>query len=117
MMTSNKNGRTSAGFALVTLAFAAYSVFAPRQAFGHYLLFSVIPLCLLGGRPCDSENPCSAHQRWKAALDLSRSHIEGLTIAHLIAEEPDEVITPRPSRWVRDRTDKSKAINHENQKP
>ena len=51
-------------------------------------------LCLLGSGPCDHENPCSAHQRWKVVLDLSRSHLEGLTIAHLIAARADEAFSP-----------------------
>ena len=54
-------------------------------------------MCLLGGRPCDDENPCAAHGRWKAVLDLSRSHIEDLTIAHLIAEQTDEAVQPPSS--------------------
>ena len=68
-------------------------------------------MCLLGGGPCDSDNPCSAHQRWKTTLDLSRSPIESLTIAHLIAEDPDEAESP-PSSPVgsRDRADRSKEM-------
>jgi len=68
-------------------------------------------MCLLGGWPCDSDNPCSAHQRWKTTLDLSRSPIESLTIAHLIAEDPDEAESP-PSSPVgsRDRADRSKEM-------
>jgi Rrf2 family iron-sulfur cluster assembly transcriptional regulator len=66
-------------------------------------------MCLLGDRPCDDNNPCIAHQRWSAVLDDFRSHIEGLTIAHLIAEQTDAAISP-PSSQVgqRDRTDRSK---------
>ena len=67
-------------------------------------------MCLsLGGRPCDSENPCAVHQRWEEVLDLSRSHIEGLTIAHLIGEQTDAAVSP-PSSQVgqRNRTDRAK---------
>jgi Rrf2 family iron-sulfur cluster assembly transcriptional regulator len=68
-------------------------------------------MCLLGDRPCDAENPCIAHKRWSAVQDQFRSHIEGLTIAHLIAEETDAAVSP-PSSQVgqRDRTDRSKEM-------
>ncbi len=69
-------------------------------------------MCLLGGRPCDRENPCGAHQRWQAVLDLSRSSIESLTIAQLIAvEQAGEAVhtTSLPMRKG-DRTDKSKEM-------
>lgn len=41
-------------------------------------------MCLLGGRPCDSHCPCDAHKRWKAAMDLSRTPLESLTVADII---------------------------------
>lgn len=68
-------------------------------------------MCLLGGRLCDGENPCEVHRRWNAVLDLSRSHIEDLTIAHLIAEQTGEAVQP-PSIPVghRNRTDKQKEM-------
>lgn len=69
-------------------------------------------MCLLGGRPCDGENPCGAHQRWQAVLDLSRSSIESLTIAQLIAVEQTGEAVPNhvlPDE-KRDRTDKDKEM-------
>jgi Rrf2 family protein len=74
--------------------------------------------CLLGGGPCDNEDPCAMHRRWKAVLDLSRSHIEDLMIAHLIAEQSDEAVsTPSSQVGPRKRTHRSKEKNHEQEEP
>jgi Rrf2 family protein len=42
-------------------------------------------MCLMGGRPCTEEDPCQAHLRWKAILDLFRGHIEDVTVADLLS--------------------------------
>lgn len=55
-------------------------------------------MCLLGGRLCDSENPCGAHQRWKAVLDVSRGYVGSLTIAQLIADQTDEAVSTTSSQ-------------------
>ncbi|HIF06435.1 MAG TPA: Rrf2 family transcriptional regulator [Gemmatimonadetes bacterium] len=85
----------------LTVAQIISAVDRPRQS----------DMCLLGGGRCDSDNPCGAHRRWKATLELSRSHIEELTIAHLIAEAPDVANSTPPSPvGPRDRADQSKGI-------
>jgi Rrf2 family transcriptional regulator, iron-sulfur cluster assembly transcription factor len=44
-----------------------------------------IAVCLLGGRPCDSQNPCVAHERWTAVTDAVKAPLENTTIADLLA--------------------------------
>ncbi|HLV25400.1 MAG TPA: Rrf2 family transcriptional regulator [Gemmatimonadales bacterium] len=45
-------------------------------------------MCLLGGRICDEEHPCGAHQLWSAAQEAARASIADLTIAQLIRTAP-----------------------------
>jgi len=40
--------------------------------------------CLVGGRACDPERPCTAHEQWKAwSTQLSR-RLDGTTVADLL---------------------------------
>ena len=48
-----------------------------------------IVTCLIGGRPCDPQNPCAAHDRWTAVRDAARAPLRTTTIADLIAEDSD----------------------------
>lgn len=43
-------------------------------------------MCLLGGRPCDADHPCAAHDRWIAMWDLSREPLRSTTLADLLGD-------------------------------
>ena len=40
--------------------------------------------CLLGNRPCDSRNPCTAHQLWTAINEKRRDPLATTTVAELL---------------------------------
>lgn len=40
--------------------------------------------CLLGNRPCDEVNPCSAHQLWTAINEKRRDPLATTTVAELL---------------------------------
>ncbi len=44
------------------------------------------PICLLGGRPCTSEDPCAAHARWRAITNETGAALRRTTLADLIGE-------------------------------
>jgi Rrf2 family transcriptional regulator, iron-sulfur cluster assembly transcription factor len=46
------------------------------------------PICLLGDRLCDAEQPCSAHRRWMEVQERSNELMERTTLADLLADEP-----------------------------
>ncbi|HUH13131.1 MAG TPA: Rrf2 family transcriptional regulator [Longimicrobiales bacterium] len=41
-------------------------------------------VCLLGGRACNANKPCAAHERWTAVQEASRLPLEQTTIAELL---------------------------------
>lgn len=45
-------------------------------------------VCLMGGRPCDPLNPCSAHDRWAEWTGAARGMLEETTVAALLGTEP-----------------------------
>jgi Rrf2 family transcriptional regulator, iron-sulfur cluster assembly transcription factor len=49
-----------------------------------------IAACLLGGRPCDADEPCDAHFRWLAVRDAAREPLRTTTIAEILG-------APRPA--------------------
>jgi Rrf2 family protein len=44
------------------------------------------PMCLLGGRPCNSASPCEAHERWTAVTDAMREPLHTTTVADLLID-------------------------------
>ena len=54
-------------------------------------------MCLMGGRPCVPHDPCVAHLQWKVVLNLFRGHIEGLTVADLLAGVPVPAASTDPA--------------------
>jgi Rrf2 family protein len=40
--------------------------------------------CLMGGRACDPERPCSAHEQWKAWSARRSEWLDGTTVADLL---------------------------------
>lgn len=55
-------------------------------------------MCLLGGRPCDTANPCGAHHLWSQAQDASRAQLTRMTIAQLVRKaSPVSVIRGVPA--------------------
>ena len=40
--------------------------------------------CLLGNRPCDSNNPCAAHHLWAAINEKRRTPLATTTVADLV---------------------------------
>ena len=46
-----------------------------------------IATCLIGGRPCNPEQPCAAHFRWLAVREAARDPLRSTTVADLIADE------------------------------
>jgi Rrf2 family transcriptional regulator, iron-sulfur cluster assembly transcription factor len=40
--------------------------------------------CLLGNRPCDGKNPCSAHTLWSAIREMRRDPLASTTVADLL---------------------------------
>jgi len=42
------------------------------------------PRCMLGDRPCDSRNPCKAHQRWAAIDQAYAEALRTTTVSDLI---------------------------------
>src|SRR5690606_26020411 len=52
------------------------------------------PMCLLGGRPCNSQAPCQAHVRWMAVTDAMRAPLTETTVADLLTDvvELDEAV-------------------------
>lgn len=42
------------------------------------------PACLLRDTPCDSNNPCAIHDRWKAIVGHAAMRFEQTTIAQLL---------------------------------
>ena len=40
--------------------------------------------CLLGNRPCDAKNPCSAHTLWSAIREKRRDPLASTTVADLL---------------------------------
>lgn len=52
------------------------------------------PMCLLGGRPCNAQNPCQAHVRWMAVTDAMRAPLMETTLADLLTDviELDEAV-------------------------
>lgn len=44
-------------------------------------------MCMLGGRPCDEANPCSAHHRWVAMWEASKAPLHRTTLADLLASQ------------------------------
>lgn len=54
-----------------------------------------IPRCLLGTGPCDSTNPCAAHEHWKRVATAARAPLLSTTIADLLVDAgPVAVPTP-----------------------
>ncbi len=49
------------------------------------------PYCLLGSTPCDSRNPCVAHQKWTAIQMARREPLAMTSLAHLLADAPAHV--------------------------
>lgn len=43
-------------------------------------------MCLLGGRPCDAEHPCAAHDRWVEMWRRSREPLRHTMLADLLGE-------------------------------
>ncbi len=41
--------------------------------------------CVLGGAPCDENNPCAAHEHWKQVRAYYVQFLERTTLAHLAA--------------------------------
>jgi Rrf2 family transcriptional regulator, iron-sulfur cluster assembly transcription factor len=47
-------------------------------------------VCLMGGKPCHDEKPCSVHFRWKAVSQDAWAPLRDTTIAHLLGHSlPD----------------------------
>jgi Rrf2 family protein len=44
------------------------------------------PMCLLGGRPCSSAQPCEAHVRWTTVTDAMREPLRTTTVADLLRD-------------------------------
>lgn len=44
----------------------------------------VAPRCLLGTGPCDSRNPCDAHENWKRVQAEARAPLQNTTVADLL---------------------------------
>ena len=44
------------------------------------------PMCLLGGRPCNEENPCQAHVRWMAVTAAMAEPLTSTTVADLLTD-------------------------------
>ena len=44
------------------------------------------PMCLLGGRPCNAQNPCQAHMRWTAVTAAMRAPLTATTVANLLTD-------------------------------
>jgi Rrf2 family protein len=42
------------------------------------------PVCVAGGRPCDTVNPCATHERWSAVQAELLAPMERTTIADLL---------------------------------
>jgi Rrf2 family protein len=42
------------------------------------------PVCVAGGKPCDSVNPCATHERWSAVQAELLAPMERTTIADLL---------------------------------
>lgn len=51
-------------------------------------------MCMLGGRPCDEANPCSAHDRWVAMWEASKAPLRRTTLADLLARNAGETAGP-----------------------
>lgn len=43
-------------------------------------------MCLLGGRPCDAEHPCEAHDRWVEMWRRSKEPLRHTLLADLLGE-------------------------------
>jgi Rrf2 family protein len=43
-------------------------------------------LCLLGGRPCNEEEPCEAHRTWVRVEQASRRPLEDTSLASLLGD-------------------------------
>lgn len=57
-------------------------------------------VCLMGDRPCDSSNPCSAHRRWAALERSTQTLLQQTTLADLLepgaaqpGHEPETTLT------------------------
>lgn len=68
-----------------------------------------IATCLVGGRPCNPQNPCVAHFRWTAVRDAARAPLRTTTIADLIAGEADGA-SPSAPRTVVERKSSEEAL-------
>jgi Rrf2 family transcriptional regulator, iron-sulfur cluster assembly transcription factor len=44
------------------------------------------PMCLLGGRRCNTDDPCDAHVRWLAITRATREPLSTTTIADLLQD-------------------------------
>jgi Rrf2 family iron-sulfur cluster assembly transcriptional regulator len=51
------------------------------------------PACLLGGKECSDENPCSAHGSWRGIRDAYMEFLESTTLAGIAKASPDGVNT------------------------
>lgn len=54
-------------------------------------------VCLMGGRPCDPMNPCSAHDRWSRWTGTARGMLEETTLAELLGTDGTPATLSNPT--------------------
>lgn len=58
------------------------------------------PLCLLGGRFCDPDVPCAAHDRWVALWEQSLDPLRRTTLADLLGADEEECAGSRSTPFL-----------------